>query len=207
MIRATKINPQDPYNLSDYWQLGMHDNDGIVTSIAFSYDRSFLFTSGGDGNLFQYQWRGSNITSLHPPPPDIGPLALLPDLSDDDGAGDEEMLSSEEKKRKVNDDERHTICDAEKEKVLNVLGECRERFRRIWEQNQSLSESQRLQESAFELDARITEDMNATLERKMKMAQREMEYDVERTQIAVRKLKSYFIDSLDSFPIQVLGIR
>lgn len=203
MIRVTRIKEDDPSDLSDYWQLGMHDNtDGVVTSIVFSYDREYLFTSGSDGNLFQYQWKGERTEYNIPRCPEE--WIPIPNIDDGD---DEKMLSSEEEKRKTNADERHTVCDAEKRKVLNVLAECKERFNRIWEQNQSLAESQRLEESVFELDPRITEDLNATLERKMKMAQREMEYDVERTQIAVRKLKSYFIDSLDSFPIQVLGIR
>lgn len=200
------MKADDPYDLSDYWQLGMHDNEGVITSIAFSYDRQWLFTSGADGNLFQYQWRGGvdATTSAIKSEPwvEVAPL-----LDDDAAAGDEAMLSSEEEKRKKNDDERHTICDAEKEKVLAVLDELRERFKSVWDQNQSLPESQRLGEGAFELDRRITEDVRATLEGKMKMAQREMEYDVERTQLAVKKLKSYFIDPLDSFPIQVMGIR
>lgn len=207
MIRVTKINPMDPTDLSDHWQLGMHDNEGLVTSIAFSHDRAYLFTSGGDGNLFQYQWHGDSpvqVVTTKPWKPLIEEEWID---DDDDAAGDQQMLSSEEEKRKRNADDRHSVCDAEKRKVLAVLAECKERFSRIWEHNQALAESQRLDDAVFELDPRITSDLNATLERKMKMAQREMEYDVERTQIGVRKLKQYFIDCLDSFPVQVLGIR
>lgn len=204
MIRVTKINENDPYNFNDYWQLGMHDNnDGIVTAIAFSHDWDQLFTSGGDGNLFQYQWRGWKGERGSRSPAAYTPAVGISDEPSDD----QNMLSSEEEKRKKNDDERHLVCDAEKKKVLAVLEEYKQRFRVIWEQNHSLPESQRLDDRAFELDPRITDDLNATLERKMKMAQREMEFDVERTQIGVRKLKSYFIEPLDSFPIQVLGIR
>lgn len=201
----TKIK-DDRYDLSDYWQLGMHDNNGLVTAIAFSYDNNVLFTSGGDGNLFQYQWRGAKSETVTNPGV-IPTFQSINDLPDDDAAEDESMLSSEEAKRRKNDDERHTICDAEKKRVRDQLETLRGQFKRIWEMNLSLSESQRLPESDFELDPRITEDLNNTLEQKMKMAQREMEYDVERIQIGVQKMKKHFIDCLDSFPIQVLGIR
>lgn len=198
----TEINPDDPRDLVNYWQLGMHDNGEIITSITFSFDRSFLFSSGEDGNLFQYKWNGDKVSR------DVAPHPWIPieELPDDDAAGDEELLSSEEEKRKRNADERHLICDVEKKKVITVLEEYKERFSKIWEQNESLSESQRLPEEAFELDQRITEDLNSSIERRTKTAQREMEYDVEKVQIAVKKLKSYFTDCLDLFPVKVLGI-
>lgn len=199
----TKIK-DDQTDLSDYWQLGMHDNEnGEITSIVFSFDKKFLFTCGCDGNLFQYEVRieGEEVGIVT-----CKSWIPIEGIIDDDVA-DEDLISSEEEKRKTNDDQRQTICDANKRKVLNVLEECRKRFQRIWDKNESLAEWQRMNEDAFELDRRITEDLKETMDRKTKTAQREMEYDVERARLGVKKMKAYFIDSLDSIPIQVLAIR
>lgn len=196
----------DTTDLDDYWQLGMHDNEnGTITSIVFSGDplKEYLFTSGCDGNLFQYKWthgtENDEVISLSAET--WTPLLEITDVSD------LEMLAYEQEKRKINDDQRHTVCEANKMKVLHILNEFKDRFNRIWSQNESLPESQRVQSDVFELDRRITDDLNETLERKMKMAQREMQYDVEKAKIGVRKLKTYFIDPLESFPIEVLAIK
>lgn len=206
MVRVTRMK-EDRTDFSEYWQLGMHDNEnGTITGIAFTFDSEYVFTSGNDGNLFQYKWNGG-MDEDHVENHGTAETCLPVEEIDDDGKADQELLSLEEEKRKLNDDQRHTICDANKKKVLTVLEEYKSKFIRIWGQNQSLTESQRLDESAFELDKRITDDLNETLDKKMKMAQREMEYDVERARIGVRKLMDYFINPLDSFPIRVLGIR
>lgn len=56
---------------SDYWLLSMHDNFfGKIPAIKFSYDELFMFTVGGDGNLFSYNW--------NTPRPKITPIEARP---------------------------------------------------------------------------------------------------------------------------------
>jgi hypothetical protein len=53
-INHLKENWRD---LSDFWQLSMHDNFlGKIPAIKFSFDKKFMFSVGSDGNLFSYSW-------------------------------------------------------------------------------------------------------------------------------------------------------
>ena len=53
-INQLKANWRD---LSDFWQLSMHDNHlGKIPALKFSFDNKNLFSIGFDGNLFSYSW-------------------------------------------------------------------------------------------------------------------------------------------------------
>lgn len=55
-IRINRIKA-DWRDLSDFWQLSMHDNFfGKIAAIKFSFDKKFMFSIGSDGNLFSYNW-------------------------------------------------------------------------------------------------------------------------------------------------------
>lgn len=55
-IRVNKVK-ENWRELDDYWLLSMHDNlFGKIPAIKFSFDQTFLFSIGADGNLFSYTW-------------------------------------------------------------------------------------------------------------------------------------------------------
>jgi WD40 repeat protein len=54
-IRICKINPEDDVDFSNYWILSMHENNnGLISSICFSYDYKMLLTCGYDGNIYSF---------------------------------------------------------------------------------------------------------------------------------------------------------
>lgn len=182
----------------------MHDSEnGTITAIAISFDHNYLFTAGSDGNLFSYKWNGFKEGATYPTiRHTITPFEGIPEEE-----LDSEMLSFEQIRRKHNDDQRHTICDANKNRVLESLAKLKETFGQVWSRNVALPQSQRILDGCFELDERITRDLQESVERKLKLAQRKMTYDVEKAKISVSKLKRHLVDPLDTFPITVLGLR
>lgn len=190
--------------MEDYLELGMHDNEnGVITQMIFSHDNQYFFSTGSDGNLFSYSWNEGR--DLFRQDIEISHSSTLAEI--EDTMDDRSMLSVEQEKRKLNDDQRHTICHANKSKVLNVLKEFNSDFREIWKRNLQLPESQRIHENEFELDKRISDTLRDQLENQMQLTRARMGYDNEKARIGVEKLKTYFVDPLDSFPVQVLGIR
>lgn len=54
-IRVVKTNCDDFLDMSNYWQLSMHDNDnGVVPCLCLSQDEKYLYSCGHDGNVFVY---------------------------------------------------------------------------------------------------------------------------------------------------------
>jgi cilia- and flagella-associated protein 44 len=201
-IRINKIENDDPTNLSDYWLLHMHDNLNGQMSICFSHDHEYLVTAGADGNLFTYKWNApiekGKAYVLSPV------IALGQKVYDID---DPSHLSLEQQKQKDNHDRRMAIADEKKRGVLLVIEGLRHRYQKILERNNRLPLSQQLTPVDLEVDPRLTADLTMKLVGEMEMVNRKMAFDVEKEKLAGRKLLEYFIEPLQSFPIEVIGIN
>lgn len=72
--------------------------------------------------------------------------------------------------------------------------------------NDLLPLSQKLTLDDLKLDERITDDLQEKLDFQMSIVRRKKQFDFEKVKLAGKKIKEYFIDSID-FPIQVIGIN
>lgn len=77
-IRVTNVNVENIYDLSDYIEYSMHDNNtGRVKMMTFSHDNRMLYTYGNDGNIFSCMFQCDtkvsemcmNLNSKLPPSP------------------------------------------------------------------------------------------------------------------------------------------
>lgn len=60
-IRVCHINPEDYTDLSDHWNLPMHDYlNNYIPKILLSRDQKILFSCGHDGNLFTFTINDKN---------------------------------------------------------------------------------------------------------------------------------------------------
>lgn len=77
-IRVVNINDNNIYDLSDYVEYSIHDNNtGRVKMLNFSQDNRMLYTYGNDGNIFSFMFQCdtniyekciSSISKLPPTP-------------------------------------------------------------------------------------------------------------------------------------------
>lgn len=73
--------------------------------------------------------------------------------------------------------------------------------------NLCLPESQRLKPDELILDMRITKNLQEKLAKEMEVIREKQAFEFEKTQIAGKKLIKYFIEPLEDFPIEVVGIK
>lgn len=199
-IRINTIK-EDYHDLSDYWTLSMHDNlFGVIPQLGFSYDKKYMFSVGHDGNIFSYKWNLTFEEVYLEEPLDADQIPRVRDIEDP------KFLSLEQQKQKDDHDKRMKIANERKEKVLDVLSDYKVEFKEILKLNKQLKESQRVTAKEMELDPRITQDLLDTLEDKMRLVQRKLEFDVEKAKLGGEKIKEFYIDTLESFPIEVNGI-
>jgi cilia- and flagella-associated protein 44 len=159
-------------------------------------------TAGADGNLFTYKW---NAPIEKVKPIDLTPVVPLGQKVYD--IDDPKHLSLEQQKQKDNYDRRMAIADEKKRGVLQVIEGLRQRYQQILERNCRLPLSQQLTPVDLEIDPRLTADMTIKLRKEMELVNQKMAFDVEKEKLAGRKLLEYFIEPLESFPIEVIGIN
>ncbi|EDS30799.1 wd-repeat protein [Culex quinquefasciatus] len=96
---------------------------------------------------------------------------------------------------------------ATKNEILNTVAEYRKQFEAILARNQALPESQRIPMECFDLDERITADLKRELQAEMDLVKRKTAFDVEKARLSGEKLRKFFLEEMESMPIEVLGVR
>ncbi|XP_046415054.1 cilia- and flagella-associated protein 44 [Neodiprion fabricii] len=206
-IRVCRVNRDDHTDLSDYWILPMHDNyNGYIPKILISHDNRMLLTCGHDGNLFSYLINDAGEhTESYLSPEVHAPFRKLPEKNTDDI----EELSYPSLEEVIVKAEYNRIMAAAKQKkneVLNILSGLGETYAKIIDRNRSLIKSQQIPHSEFELDPRITTDLNQQLQAEMDLVHRKLAFKVEKSKLHLRKLMNHFIEPITCLPFEVCKI-
>ncbi|XP_063235777.1 cilia- and flagella-associated protein 44 isoform X2 [Bacillus rossius redtenbacheri] len=206
-IRVTRVNPNDPSDLTDYWSYSMHDNtNGYIPRVCFSPDQRYLFSCGADGNLFSYSFNvpPNEYPEVRPAPVVAHALKIYGKIGDVDGS---QTYSLEESKIMEDEDRKMELAEEHKQEIKFNVVELAEKYHDIVARNDALPESQRLSEHELELHWTITADLKAIIDGQMELEMRKLAFDVEKSQLGLAKLKSYFFDCLDSMTTHVFACR
>ena len=168
----------------------------------FSFDKQYLFTGGADGNLFFYRWNRpmravQALMPRSPQPPDEG----IEDITDICS------LSLEEEKQKSDHDRRLEIALARKSEVMQIIAKCKEEYDALIKRNRALPVSQQIPYSELELDPRITQSLQKRFDSEMELVRRKKAFEVEKVKLAGEKLRKYYLEPLESYPIEVIGVK
>ncbi|XP_022906281.2 cilia- and flagella-associated protein 44 [Onthophagus taurus] len=205
-IRVVKVK-KDFRNLSDYWQLSMHDNyNGFVPKMCFSYDEKYFFTCGHDGNIFSYLFNPENDEYCDSSMAKLRQHKQCSMHSLDD-LNSYKNLSLEETIVKKEQDRKDKLANDRKQEYYDKIHVLKKEFLSILKKNQKLLPTQRIPREKLELDPRITKDLNKVLDANLALVRRKLAYQLEKSELRMEKLKKHFIDPLDMFPIAVSAVR
>lgn len=70
-----------------------------------------------------------------------------------------------------------------------------------------MPESQRLIDSDFVLDPRITEDLTNNLKEQMDLVYKQLAYDEEKSKVRLKKLVDHFVEPVTSLPFAVKRLQ
>lgn len=203
-IRVVRVNPQNFRDLSDYWQISMHDNiNGAIPKMCFSFDESIFFTCGHDGNMFSYIYNPENKDFK---PPDLHhevPTIKCQPVSDITDYG---TLSLEEEIVKAEVDRKERVANAHKDETLAKVNILREQFEELLRRNEKLLPTQVIPRDQLEIDPRITEDLQQIIDSEMALEKRKLAYQVEKSKVAMEKLMDHCTNSLDVFPLVISNL-
>lgn len=205
ILRIHRINSNNFRDLSDYWELSMHCNaNGIITAIKLSFDKKFLYTIGADGNIFSYNLNIDII--IDDEMNAIQPISIDMNFEEVSDIYDFNCLSLEQEKQKNNADAHQKIIDLRKNQVYNVIEQFATDYRDITERNKILVKSQQIALDQMDLDGRITEHLQCELQELRDIECRKMAFDVEKTKIRAKKVRTAFLSSIQNLPVRVDAI-
>lgn len=204
-IRVVKVNPHDFHDLTDYWQISMHDNlNGFIPKMCFSYDEKLFFSCGYDGNIFSYIFNPENGDYVQPKQLYKEPPTQFTVVMDVENYN---ALSLEEEIVKAELDRQERVANAHKAETLQKIEDLRKEFEVLLDRNKQLLPTQIIPREMLEIDPRITEDLQRIIDDEMALEKRKLAYQVEKSEVAMNKIKQYCTDPLDVFPLKITRIQ
>ncbi|XP_050423055.1 cilia- and flagella-associated protein 44 [Adelges cooleyi] len=207
-MRVTNLSLEDPSNFNDFVEYSMHDNiTGIIKCICFSHDCRMLYTLGEDGNVFSFNFQCDYNAEEKCALP-VTELPPTPILTDEDFVKTKEDLILSLEERKINKEKwkAMNLANKEKNKIRDTLNLLKTRFKNVLTNNKSLPEPLQLPRTYFELDERITSSLIAEAEVEMNVLRSKLAYDHEKSELALRKVKNYFVADVVTSSFSVHGI-
>ncbi|NXK68126.1 CFA44 protein, partial [Sylvietta virens] len=184
--------------LKDYWYLNVHDNDnGQIRGICLSHDDGSLITYGGDGNIFTFDfWSDEELPKelkviIPPPRSGLEKEKGTEDIRDPDAYTIEEDKQKKEYERKMKE------AEEKKNKKRQELSALRQDFVFLLQKNQDLPKHMQLHREEFEMDRRISEELDRQRLQRIQLVEKELAWENEKQLIGLQKLKTQFRDSLE----------
>jgi hypothetical protein len=180
----------------------IHDGvEGQVTGVATSFDECFFASSSADGSLVIQQFHEKTPGS----PLNEQPLEDAKNTVND--IVDPNAYSIQEEKLKSEREALESAAERQKQTIREKIEELRERFEEVVERNEGLPSAMHLPPHEFVLDPELKEKMEREQQTRELQLQKELAYDLERSSVALKKLKGRYYDGMAVDHIVLKGFR
>lgn len=126
-------------------------------------------------------------------------------IDDDDFTSDD--LSLEQQKQLEAEQIRKMCVQKRKTEILEIIAKLKNEFIEIKHRNSQLPEQFRLDETAFEIDKRITEDLEQKTQQKFHSIQIELQRKIDRIRHQAERMEHLYLDNLEHWPVILTGFR
>ncbi|KAK2888569.1 cilia- and flagella-associated protein 44 [Channa argus] len=211
-IRVYPLQPgdHDLTSMEAYWALTVHDNQyGHLQHICCSHDDHFVLTGGDDGNIFSFSLlpleeiqKALQTKRAKVPSPRAGleNETLAQDIEDP------AAYSIETAKQKLEKDRMFLAAELKIAEKRKKLAELQKTFKQLLNSNQSLPEHVRLKPAELQLDPCFKEQAERVKIQRVMEVRKQLEWEEERSQIALSKIQDWFRDTLETSVITVIAI-
>ncbi|CAF0758116.1 unnamed protein product [Rotaria sordida] len=180
-------------SLDDYWTRGSHDTEyGIVTHLITSFDDRFAFSGGADGNIFGYVVKGD--LNIFQEQFEIPKMPAYTGEIEPQDITEPKHYSIEEEKQRAEQDKMKKSAEGLKSEMRQRVEGLRGKFRRLLIENDQLPADLRIARQDFILDENIRQNFLAELQDKIDLSVKELAWESERCNVALRKLEQWFVD-------------
>ncbi|XP_054260154.1 cilia- and flagella-associated protein 44-like [Macrosteles quadrilineatus] len=186
-----------------YDDIRLHDIDyGMITDITVSNRFRFLVDCGMDGNIFVFSLETETETFSDESLGTVMQITTGSELVLEEEPG----VSLEEAKKDAVIKEKMAVAMMKKVRVQKQLAVLRTKYRLLLEKNAALPDSQRLRYSEFRLDKRLQLHIQELIDKEMKLVKHKLNFEVQKSQLCLYKMKHYFMDCLAAFHVEISAI-
>lgn len=200
LVTVNQLTAEDPHNFIECESLQMHNiQNGKITSLRFSCDEKQFFSAGVDGNLFVYATK-SMVECVR------AAIASDIDYPETEDICDGHISLEQEKLLAIAKANAERV-NRKKSQILEMINALRMEFELINERNSRLPESMRLSEKDFEIDSRITDDIQAEIHRQMEKEHFEHLIEMNKIRSQWSKIDSVLLNNVECWAISLVGVR
>ncbi|GIM11863.1 hypothetical protein Vretimale_15319 [Volvox reticuliferus] len=206
LVRVQALDGPYGAPLGPYWESALHDmQTGRVTAVAVSYDGAYLLSAARDGSvhLLMLQLFGS-VEPQEAPLEDLPDARMLPAPVD---VTSPTAYTLEEEKQQAERDQQVRMAEEKKLSVRERLARIRAEFEVLLAENEAQAEALRLSRDELVVDPGLRDLMEAEALRREEVARLELAWESERQRLGLAKLRSYFLDGVETERVALYSLR
>ncbi|KAL9643286.1 hypothetical protein ABK040_014742 [Willaertia magna] len=182
----------------------LHDSIiGEITDISMSFDESYLLTTSKEGCFFSERINGKvprhGVTSLK-----LTTRAEEEAIQDIKGS---QIKSIEEAREQQEEDKKKIEAEQRKFERKRRLERLKQRFNEILKENEKREADVKLSRDEIQVDLSLKDKVLQQNKVKLEEVKKEMEWQSAKYDLALKKLKDYFIDRLDVERIELKAFK
>lgn len=172
--------------------------------LSLSHDNTHLIVYNTNGSILSYKWNGDiqkDETQYV-----YQECAIRHQFVVDDVMGSD-CLSLEQQKQFEAENERKIQVQNRKAEILEIFAKLKNEFAKIKDQNAELPSRFQLGAEAFEIDERITKDLEMRTEQKFQVIQAELQRKIEKMRKQAERMEYLYLSHLEHWPVSITGFR
>lgn len=172
--------------------------------IIFNHNASMVIVYNSLGSILHYKWNANNETCERIPYIYL-PCQINHQYCDEDFNAD--VLSLEQQKQFEVENQRKKQIQHRKTELLEIVARLKNEFNEIKQRNGALPKKYQLDATAFEIDKRITDDLEQRKQRKFQAIQIDLQYKIDKIRHQAERMEHLYLDNLEHWPITITGFR
>lgn len=169
----------------------------------FNRNTSILIVYNAHGSILRYKWKTDNETIQKAYI--YTPCQIDHQFCEEDfGSG---ILSLEQQKQFEVENTRKIQLQKRKTELLEIIAGLKNQFIEIKDRNSKLPKQYQLNDAAFEIDKRITDDLEQRKQQKFKAIQNELQRKIDKIRHQAERMEHLYLDNLEHWPITLTGFR
>lgn len=171
--------------------------------IIFNRNTSILIVYNSLGSILRYKWK--TMIETEQESYNYAPCQINHQFCDESFGSD--AYSLEQLKQFEVENNRKIQVQKRKTELLEIIAKLKNQFNEIKERNSKLPEKYQLDEAAFELDKRITDDFEKRKQEKLTTIRSELQQKIEKIRHQAERMEHLYLDNLEHWPITLAGFR
>lgn len=203
-LSVQRVNINQSIRFSHVFSIGMPSYFELNTPrLIFHRDSSNLFIYNSLGSILRYKWK--TAMEMEQTAYMYARCPINHQFCDENFRSD--ILSLEQQKQFEVESKRKIQLQKRKRELLEIVARLKYQFNDIKDRNGRLPQKYQLNDDAFEIDKRITNDLEHRKQHKFKAIQDELQRKIDKIRHQAERMEHLYLDNLEHWPISLTGFR